>query len=490
MFRPAALMPSLFAIFLGALAYHYSLGEHSYWPLLWLAPLPLCVYALGASARGTLAAGFGAFFLGSSAWLAGSSFPPDLLQILLWGNFLSAVAFSLSLALFRYTARHLAGWAAGFVFAFAWTSYEFVGSLFSRGGTIASLAYTQTTNLPIIQVASITGIWGVTFLVCLVPAGIAVAWSSRRNPRICRQAWWPPLVFLAAFLLFGAGRLYAPESGSNVKVGIAAEPMTLEQMVTLRSGRDSRLAVDLLAAYIRNIGSLAQAGARVVLLPEKIFPAEGHYDFLHPLGLVAHLEKVHLVVGMTRQMGPAQFNSAFVFSPEGKMLPTYDKQHLLPPYESQYTPGSNPVMVASPSQGLWGVAICKDMDFVEPAMEYSRQGVQLLLVPALDFHDDAWSHGRVAIMRGVEGNFAVARAGQWGLLTLSDSRGRIIAMKSTDANPGESLLGEVRLGEGKSVYSRLGNWAGWICVLGLALSGFMALRHKFQHARAPHSRNE
>ena len=94
-----------------------------------------------------------------------------------------------------------------------------------------------------------------------------------------------------------------------------------------------------------------------------------------------------------------------------------------------------------------------------------------MFVPALDFHDDGWTHGRLAIMRGVEGNYAVVRAGQWGLLTLSDSNGRIIAMKTTDESPNETLLvGEIKLGQGKSIYSQLGDWMGWSCLVIVTLS--------------------
>jgi apolipoprotein N-acyltransferase len=38
--------------------------------------------------------------------------------------------------------------------------------------------------------------------------------------------------------------------------------------------------------------------------------------------------------------------------------------------------------------GTWGVEICKDMDFVHPALNYSQQGINIMFVPALNFHDD------------------------------------------------------------------------------------------------------
>ena len=50
----------------------------------------------------------------------------------------------------------------------------------------------------------------------------------------------------------------------------------------------------------------------------------------------------------------------------------------------------------------------QDMDFVQPSSDYSRQGIGILFVPALDFHRDSWLHARIAVLRVVEENVAVA----------------------------------------------------------------------------------
>ena len=63
----------------------------------------------------------------------------------------------------------LPGWASAFAFPAAWTSYEFLSSLVSPHGTSLSLVYSQTDVLPLIQIASVTGLWGVTFVVTLPP---------------------------------------------------------------------------------------------------------------------------------------------------------------------------------------------------------------------------------------------------------------------------------------------------------------------------------
>jgi len=65
-------------------------------------------------------------------------------------------------------------WKAIFVFATGITGYEYIISLLSPHGTVSSIAYTQTNNLIIIQIASLVGIWGITFIMTMVAANAAV----------------------------------------------------------------------------------------------------------------------------------------------------------------------------------------------------------------------------------------------------------------------------------------------------------------------------
>lgn len=455
----------ILAVTLSSLAYYYSTGFHNVWILTWLAPLPVCIYALKASVISTACAGYFAFFIGASNPLV-QMYGSFLFKILLYANIENAAAFAIALSIFRYMAIRTKHWAASFIFASALAAFEFVTSLDSPDGVIGSIAYTQIANLPVIQVASITGIWGITFLLSLIPASIALAWYHRQNRKLSIKAGCIPASLLLLIIVFGVYRLYIPAQGPSLKIGIAAVSTTLEQYIPVVTNKDPQQVADTIQRYTRTIELLAQSGAEVVLLPEKILTLHEQYNVLQHLSSTARLNKVHLIVGLNNRDNAKSYNSAYVFAPNGELLLKYDKQHMLPAHEGKYTPG-NTLGIVKTTMGTWGIEVCKDMDFVQPALTYSQQEINVMFVPALDFHDDGWTHGRVSIMRGIEGNYAVARAGQWGLLTLSDSKGRVVARASTDADATENgtlLMGELKLGAGKSIYSEWGNWFGWTCV--------------------------
>ncbi|HET7924981.1 MAG TPA: hypothetical protein VFL30_08785, partial [Rhodanobacteraceae bacterium] len=123
----------------------------------------------------------------------------------------------------------------------------------------------------------------------------------------------------------------------------------------------------------------------------------------------------------------------------------------------------------------WGVAICKDMDFPTPARDYGKAGSGLLLVPGWDFFDDWIQHGHMAILRGVEYGFGVARAAKGGSLYVSDNRGRILAETKSDAAPFATLLATVPDTHEPTLYLRFGDWFAWLACALLAL----AIAHLF-----------
>jgi apolipoprotein N-acyltransferase len=101
----------------------------------------------------------------------------------------------------------------------------------------------------------------------------------------------------------------------------------------------------------------------------------------------------------------------------------------------------------------------------------------VMLVPAWDFTADGWMHARMAILRGVEGGYAIVRAAANGLVTVSDSRGRLLGSRPSGKNGYESVVVDVPRGPGATIYVRIGDMFGWLAgLVGLALIGWSITR--------------
>ncbi len=228
-------------------------------------------------------------------------------------------------------------------------------------------------------------------------------------------------------------------------------------------------ALKLLGEYAAEVQRSTPAGTQVVVLPEKIARVNesdlAKVDALFASAAVAR--RIAIDLGVVRKTSDGAFNSSRFYSPEGKVEANYDKHHLLPGVEPE-KPGDKRVVLDEPS-GRWGLQICKDMDFPQLSRQYGAEGADLLLVPAWDFGLDRWLHSRMAMLRAVENGFALARSARYGLLTLSDNRGRVLAELPTVSGQFVSITGQLNVEKERTFYTRSGDWFGWVCVAALII---------------------
>jgi len=443
-----------------ALLFYFGTGLHPTWWLLWFAPVPVLALAPSLSRLAV-------FRLATLAWLAGAlnqwtyfrtavELPPLLIVL----SFLvPAIFFGFGVLFTRAFLRRGQLFRAALVFPAYWIMYEYLTEFRSPHSTFGNLAYSQMNCLPVIQIASITGIWGISFVVFLFASTIAVLLSGAGNPRRRRALAIAGAAVVCAIFLFGEWRLRSDVPDQSVAVALVAKDVPIS--LYLGSGQQG---LALLRDYADEVRKVTPSGTEAVVLPEKVArisqEALPEVDALFSGAAIA--TRSAIVLGLVRRTPGAAFNSSRVYSPDGKIAANYDKQHLLRPVEPEKA-GTERVLLDE-SSGRWGLQICKDMDFPGLSREYARDRASLLLVPAWDFNLDRWLHARMAVLRAVEDGFALARSARNGLLTLSDNRGRILAETSTTPGRFVSISGKVNLAWTTTFYSLTGDWFAWLCI--------------------------
>jgi apolipoprotein N-acyltransferase len=231
---------------------------------------------------------------------------------------------------------------------------------------------------------------------------------------------------------------------------------------------DPATTLSIVRAYGDRIDRLAREGATLIVLPEKMTGATPAVapEAASLLADAAARNHVTVVAGINRVAIEPRRNVAWVFGPDGRQVIEYDKHHMLPGPETGYLVGATPALFTA-QRAQAGVAICKDMDFQGWSREYGRRDVRLLAVPAWDFVVDGRLHFRMALARSIENGFAMVRAAEQGLLTVTDGYGRTVAAKTSGADAW--LVADVTPGPGATFYTRTGDWCGWLA-LGLAVS--------------------
>lgn len=458
----------------GAMLY-FGNGLMPRWPLVWFAPLPVLLFALRRPAGQ-------AALVAAAPWLLGGLNMWGYLRILkgppvAWftGCGLAAVVFAAGVLLMRALARRRAVWSAWLALPAVWVSYEYVRNLLWPHGSASCLAYSQLNFLPFLQLASLTGPWGMSFVLMLFPAGLALAlhlWNPARRQAV--RILGATLAVVAAVLIFGAVRLAIPQPGPRVTVGLVASD---ENPGPARAGAATMARFQ---AYAQQAQNLILRGAQVVVMPEGlgvvVDPDAANADAIFQ-GVADHFGAV-LVVGVGHVAGTVKYDEARIYSPHAPMR-SYDKEHLLPPLEDMFTPGTARTFFPAPGKArgqVWGVAICKDMDFTEPARAYGRADVGLMLVPGGDFRVDAFWHGHIAVMRAVEDGFSLVRSARKGFLTVADDRGRIVAETASKSAPFATALATLPEGHSATLFLLLGDWFGWGSIALLVVLGSQCFR--------------
>ncbi|WP_416430631.1 hypothetical protein [Piscirickettsia salmonis] len=170
----------IFTATLSGILFYFSTGFHQCWPLLWLAPIPVLVYAYHYPIRPSAVISFSSFFIGklNALYYLNTGMP---LLLILSPIIFEPLIFSLLIIFNKWLVSKTQHWLAIFLFPILWTSYEFIFSLVSTGGALMSLAYNQLNFLAFIQVVSVTGIWGATFVILIFSSGISYATYTKQR---------------------------------------------------------------------------------------------------------------------------------------------------------------------------------------------------------------------------------------------------------------------------------------------------------------------
>lgn len=425
----------------------------------WLALaafVPLLVLALRAPRARDVALPL--FVAGCMAEAGPMWFYGQLLTMVYGVAVAQAFVFMLAVLFLRALYRRFPAGVAVLGFAAMAAALDYLHGLVSPNGSFFALGYTLVDVVPLLQTASLAGVPGLSFLAAVIPAGLAVLYVKPRDVS-GTLAWSAPVL---GALVYGFWQLAQP-SGPTVRIALLSDDRYAGRAIV-----HPEAGPDVAAAFARQVTEAAAHAPAAIVIPEKILTAGT--VLAPPPGSV-------VVAGLD---GPAprgrQLNIAALYRP-GAPVQTYLKKRMVPVWEANYVPGATE-LVTRLGDVATGIAICKDMDFPRDLRLYGQRDVGLMLVPAWDFDRDAYLHGRMAVVRGVENGFAVARTASQGLMTLSDAHGRIVAERRTAHAPG-MLVGEVATGRGGTVYSRSGDVAAQALVaVWLGLVALLAWRWK------------
>jgi apolipoprotein N-acyltransferase len=373
-----------------------------------------------------------------------------------------------------------------------WVATEWARSWVGGGFPWVLLGTSQATVLPIVQTASIVGVYGLSALLVLVSAAAVVLTLSRAAVHRRAAAAVAGLLLIVAaggVLRVTRGELLA--SGAPLRVGLTQGSIPQDQKW------DPRFRDQILRSYIDLSRQVIGAGAQLVVWPEAATPFyfDAESSLAAPIRRLAAETGTPFIIG-SDELAPgrggqpgAVYNAAVFVGADGRTAGSYRKMTLVPFGEyvplrrllffvsplveavSDFSAGTDAVVFDAEGRRI-SVAICYESVYPAIARQFVARGSQLLAT----ITNDAWfgrssaayQHFEQGVLRAVEQGRYVVRAANTGISGAVDPYGRVLAM--TPLFEPATLTVDVRLLEQRTIYSQTGDVIVWVAFAAAAFT--------------------
>ena len=472
----------------------------------WIAPVFLLRFERVSRGQRSLWLIFAAYTIAGVFDMRGiSGHGVDLLLGLTFFPLVRAFRFTLPYVTDRLVSPRLGTWPRMLVFPAAFVASDWLMGLIHLTGTFGSPAYSQYGVLPLMQLVSVTGMYGLTFLVIWFASAVNAMWEHGFQWRATRLPLGVFASALAVVLAFGFARLSlaAPTSPTVKAAAITISPSVFNQanndldLLTFNRATSQQRAawrprftatVDQMLA--RTQTALSQ-GAKIVVWQEQsalVLPADRQNAISRAAALVrshgAYLE-IWLGVLTQSQSLPYFLNQAILISPAGTVVWTYNKTYLVLGSDSAFTVrGSGVLPVADTPYGRLTTAICFDASYPGLLRQAGQKGADILLVPADEpITFETAQDSAQAVYGAIENGTSLIRPDGRGISLMTDYQGRVIASQNYSASNNGIMLANVPTAGVSTISSHIGDAFAYLCTIGLVLGIHLARRAKRSEKR-------
>ncbi len=352
------------------------------------------------------------------------------------------------------------------VLPLAWTTVDYVVS-FGPYSNWGSMAFTQYGNLPLMQVVSVTGIYGIVFLIIWFAAVVNWAWEHEFVWREIRSVACLYACILALVLILGGSRLaFFPPESKTIRVASITTPDLKSQSIESRKFPPLEKTINVMENYSEQA---ARAGAKIVFWQEygALLGKNDKGTFIDRGCMLAIKEKIYLILGMgvlRPEPGVPGENKIILIDPSGKVMWKYWKHHPAPEKESPTrVQGKGDIPVLNTPLGKIASVICFDLDFPNYIRQAGKAGIDIMLVPSFDWREITPLHTHMAVFRAIENGFSMIRCTGDGLSMAVDYQGRTVSALNYFNSDEHVMISDVPSKGVTTIYPQIGDLFAWLC---------------------------
>lgn len=388
---------------------------------------------------------------------------------------------SLTYLIDRIYYRRIPGIVSTLVFPSVFVLMEFITISTNPSGTFGMLGHTQS-SLPLLQILSVTGIYGITFIVMWTASVINWLWDHGFENHNLQKTLWVYAVPVLVITLYGQIRVGRQTNDDTVRIASISIPE--DELIQIYEGQPDSINSQLKKSFLNSCHIAAMSGAKIVFGTEGLVNVHSDMEncVLEQAQELAIRDSIYLGLPMLVFFSDASqslpMNKITWISPEGELLFEYCKTKPTPG-EGEY--GDGVIHSFDSPYGRIGSAICFDMDFPSLIHQASSMQIDIMAVPGNDWREISPYHTYVASFRAIEQGFSMVRAASWGLSASFNGRGKKLSSLDYYTSDQSILYSDVPTKRQVTVYSIIGDLFAWIVVLFvLAISMYVIVTWKAQ----------
>jgi apolipoprotein N-acyltransferase len=326
------------------------------------------------------------------------------------------------------------------------------------------------------QLASVTGIWGISFLITWFASVMNRIWSQNFEWNKIRKSVIVFTTVFAMVMLFGSIRLnfFQPQTSSVLTASIV-QPRDINKSLLTCNWTNSisigNYSTALESNLLEKTLQAAHAGAKIILWQEGAgwLPEQEETAFIERASQLAATEKIYLL--MTLWTVPDDYpehlveNKLIMINPDGTKQFNYIKSH--PVSVEPIVKGDGVIPVVQTQYGRIAAAICFDGDFPNFISAAGRNKTDVLFLPANDWKEVDPLHTNMQITRAIENGFSLVRAAGQGLSVATDNNGKIISSLDYYGTDEQVMYAAIPVRHGFTIYTAIGDAFAWLCITGL-----------------------
>ncbi|MCM8783631.1 MAG: apolipoprotein N-acyltransferase [Candidatus Omnitrophica bacterium] len=374
----------------------------------------------------------------------------------------------------------------------AWVFLEFLRSNLFTGFAWVLLGYSQYKNLPLIQIADITGGYGVSFLIVLVNVAIYLVFISKESVFRRMKRILAVFVLLSLCSIYGYFKIHTPLSAHH---SLPLRISLIQANISPYEKWDVKFKNEIIERYVYLTQMAVRKNSSLIIWPETAFPGfwEVEEDLRTKVLDLTKEVKTGILLGAPVWEGELIYNAAIFISGEGEEIKRYRKIHLVP--FGEYTPfpkilgflqhkfdigdftrGKEYAVFLHrlPCTGYpFSVLICFEDIFPNLVRNFVKKGAEFLI----NLTEDGWygkssasfQHLQALVFRAVENRRYMVRAANTGYSCVVSSLGKIVSELKDDR--GERLFirgihtSDILPNSEKTIYTRFGDWFVLLCVV-------------------------